>query len=110
MMMPSTRSVTILPNAAPMITPTARSMTLPCARNWRNSFHTAISAPPEAQLYLDLNAQFDDALGGQPEEGGRADRVPRHKDEQLFAPDRHAAAVRHEDRLATEEVRHIVGV
>jgi hypothetical protein len=28
-----------LPNAAPMITPTARSMTLPRAMKSRNSFH-----------------------------------------------------------------------
>ena len=34
---PSTSVVTILPNAAPMITPTARSMTLPRAMKSRNS-------------------------------------------------------------------------
>jgi hypothetical protein len=36
---PSTSVVTILPKAAPMITPTARSMTFPRAMKSRNSFH-----------------------------------------------------------------------
>src|SRR4051812_34290865 len=44
MMMPSTRSVTILPKAAPMMTPTARSMTLPRAMKSRNCLATAIRA------------------------------------------------------------------
>src|SRR3954467_13630363 len=39
MITPSTRVVTILPNAAPMITPTARSTTLPRAMKLRNSFN-----------------------------------------------------------------------
>jgi hypothetical protein len=37
-MTPSTSVVTILPNAAPMMTPTARSMTLPRAMNSRKLF------------------------------------------------------------------------
>src|SRR5688500_3613953 len=37
--MPSTRVVMIFPNAAPMITPIARSITLPRAMKSRNSFH-----------------------------------------------------------------------
>src|SRR5215218_2691728 len=39
MMMSPTREVTMLPNAAPMITPTARSTTLPFTANSRNSFN-----------------------------------------------------------------------
>src|SRR5687767_5961404 len=38
MMIPSTTVVTILPNAAPITTATARSMTLPRAMNSRKSF------------------------------------------------------------------------
>src|SRR4051812_20536729 len=41
MMTPSTSVVTIFPNAAPMITPTARSTTLPRAMNSLNSFSMA---------------------------------------------------------------------
>src|SRR6266550_5427526 len=44
MMMPSTRSVTILPKAAPMMTPTARSMTLPRAMKSRNCLATDMRA------------------------------------------------------------------
>src|SRR5471032_1547433 len=36
-----TKDVTILPKAAPMTMPTARSMTLPRSANSRNSFHIA---------------------------------------------------------------------
>src|SRR5436305_15276806 len=39
MMMSPTSEVTILPNAAPMITPTARSTTLPFIANSRNSLN-----------------------------------------------------------------------
>src|SRR4030088_1554538 len=38
MMRSATRESTIFPNAAPMITPTARSTTLPLTANSRNSF------------------------------------------------------------------------
>ncbi len=40
-----TADVTILPNAAPMITPTARSMTLPRAAKSRNSFNMLMVSP-----------------------------------------------------------------
>src|SRR5260221_2355428 len=39
MTMSATSDDTILPNAAPMMTPTARSITFPRAANCRNSFH-----------------------------------------------------------------------
>jgi hypothetical protein len=38
----STSDVTIFPNAAPMITPTAKSMTLPRMANSLNSFSTDV--------------------------------------------------------------------
>src|SRR5215813_10597328 len=41
MMMSFTSEVTIAPNAAPMMTPTARSTTLPFIANSRNSFSMA---------------------------------------------------------------------
>src|SRR5262249_24665958 len=41
MMMSPTSDVTIAPNAAPMMTPTARSTTLPFMANSRNSFSMA---------------------------------------------------------------------
>src|SRR5271167_1037174 len=44
----ATRLVTILPNAAPMITPTARSMTLPRAMNSRNSLSMVTGASAAA--------------------------------------------------------------
>ena len=44
MMMPSTSDETILPNAAPMTTPTARSSTLPLAMNSLNSLTMPIGA------------------------------------------------------------------
>src|SRR5579883_2149076 len=44
MMMSLTRELTILPKAAPMTMPTARSMTLPRMANSRNSFHMAPSS------------------------------------------------------------------
>src|ERR1051325_11414845 len=44
MMMPSTSEGTILPNAAPMMTPTARSTTLPRAMNSRNSLAIGMRA------------------------------------------------------------------
>src|ERR1700759_1087201 len=40
MMMSPTSEVTMAPNAAPMMTPTARSTTLPFIANSRNSFST----------------------------------------------------------------------
>ena len=46
MMMLSTRLVTILPKAAPMITPTARSTTLPRAMKARNSLTKDTSVSP----------------------------------------------------------------
>src|SRR3954471_6186761 len=92
MTMPSTRSVTILPNAAPMMTPTARSMTLPRARKWRNSFQTfVIAASAYCLLDFDLHPELDDPFRRQAEEGGCPYRVARHQHEQLLAPDRHAA-------------------
>src|ERR1043166_4558169 len=53
MMIPSTIDVTILPNAAPMTRPTARSMALPRAMNWRNSFHMAGSLERTGRLRPD---------------------------------------------------------
>jgi hypothetical protein len=41
-----TSESTILPNAAPMMTPTARSMTLPFTANSRNSRSMPIAVPP----------------------------------------------------------------
>src|SRR5678816_4544839 len=38
------------------------------------------------------------------------DGVARHHDEELFAPDGHARTFRDEDRLAAEEVRHVLEV
>ena len=37
-------------------------------------------------------------------------RVARHDDEKLLAPGGHARALGHDDRLAPEEVRHVVEV
>src|SRR5262245_59700720 len=45
-----TSEVTILPNAAPMITPTARSMTFPRAANSLNSF--SIALPPLTRRHV----------------------------------------------------------
>ncbi|MCY1374028.1 hypothetical protein D9M69_613400 [compost metagenome] len=44
-MMSSTIDVTILPNAPPMITPTAKSMTLPLTANSLNSCITLMVFP-----------------------------------------------------------------
>jgi hypothetical protein len=41
-----TIELTILPNAPPMITPTAMSMALPRVANSLNSFSTLIEGPP----------------------------------------------------------------
>src|SRR5205807_8949897 len=46
MMTSLTNESTILPNAAPMITPTARSTTLPFIANSRNSVMNDIRIPP----------------------------------------------------------------
>src|SRR5262245_6179212 len=50
MMMSLTSESTIFPNAAPMITPTARSMTLPLTANSRNSFIIDMLCPPPLLL------------------------------------------------------------
>ena len=55
-MTPSTSDVTILPNAAPITTATARSITFPRAMNSLNSFHMDIS-PVIADCQLP-NANF----------------------------------------------------
>jgi hypothetical protein len=43
MMISATREVTIAPNATPMMTPTARSITLPRIANFLNSSNIALS-------------------------------------------------------------------
>src|ERR1051325_3813976 len=57
MMMSSTREVTIFPNAAPMMTPTARSITFPLAMNSRNSFN--MTHPPFASSRNDERPMSD---------------------------------------------------
>ena len=57
MTMSLTSDVTILPNAAPMMTPTARSMTLPRAANCLNSFHIAADGIPAGLTPADHSAQ-----------------------------------------------------
>src|SRR5260370_39697712 len=61
----STNEVTIFPNAAPMITPTARSMTLPLTANSLNSFSIASSCysgwsrdPPSPKLLDSFRTEF----------------------------------------------------
>src|SRR5437764_15409057 len=98
---PSTRSVMILPNAAPMITPTARSTTLPRARKCRNSFQSVVITA-DRLLDLHLHAEFDDAFRRQAEECGRPHGIACHQDEQLLAPDGHTSAVRDEDCLSPQ--------
>src|SRR4029450_6306325 len=78
---PSTSVVTILPKAAPMMTPTARSITFPRAMKSRNSFHIS---PPVARRLNDhaqskprQGKSCDRAGGGEPESGtdGREERA-----------------------------------
>src|SRR5262245_6610720 len=91
MMMPSTRDVTILPNAAPMMTPTARSMTLPRAMKSRNSLSMSLLRHSDLPtLHLHLDPKFDDALGRQAKKLRRAQRVTGHEHIKLFSPHGHA--------------------
>src|SRR5690242_16335998 len=96
MMTPSTRSVTILPNAAPMMTPTARSMALPRAMKLRNSLNTSASSVMPRCLRLHgvqrvMRQDEERAMVGPPKQ--QLDRALRHID----ASDALAAAVVHED-------------
>src|SRR4029450_3631265 len=61
---PSTSVVTILPKAAPMMTPTARSITFPRAMKSRNSFHIS---PPVAR-------RLNDHAQSKPRQGKSCDR------------------------------------
>src|SRR5260221_6287289 len=53
MMRSLTSESTIFPNAPPMITPTARSTTLPLTANSRNSLANDMDFPPELAVLLD---------------------------------------------------------
>src|SRR5689334_22482046 len=64
----------------------------------------------EVTLNLHLHAQFDDALRWEAEIGCRADGVAGHQYEELLTPDRHSATVCDENRLAAQEIGHVVGV
>src|SRR4029079_8826766 len=50
-----TNDVTILPNAAPMTTPIAMSITLPLSANSLNSFSMACDAPAD---WIDLRSHY----------------------------------------------------
>src|SRR5688500_5181415 len=52
----STSEVMILPNAAPMTTPTARSTTLPLTANSLNSFHIRSNPPFDPPTPVDQKA------------------------------------------------------
>src|SRR5688572_919418 len=67
MMMPSTRLVTIFPNAAPITTATARSMTFPRLMKSRNSLITSL---------LD-DGELRQMVGERPERRRTAERVLR---------------------------------
>src|SRR3954464_1591889 len=71
MTMSATREETILPKAVPMITPTARSTTLPLIANSRNSLTMLIRSPRSLDFLI---ADFDDF---QPLLPGR--RAQRHR-------------------------------
>src|SRR5687767_13670960 len=93
---PSTSVVTILPNAAPMITPTARSMTLPRAMKSRNSFSIPAAFPAPQPLFRFLVSRLrGDRAAATLEIGTR-----RHDDEVARRVERHRH--RHVDGIAVE--------
>src|SRR5262245_27497994 len=102
MTMPSTRVVTILPNAAPTMTPTARSTTLPREMKSRNSFSMVSN--------LHLHSKFHHPLRRQTEVTGCALSVALHEDEELLTPERHTATLRGNDRLASKKIDHILRI
>src|ERR1041384_3235092 len=61
-------------------------------------------AAPSALLQLDLQAELDDAVGGQIEELGRGARVLGQESEEDLAPAGDAGLARGEQRLAAEVV------
>src|SRR5438270_10163693 len=99
MMRSLTSESTILPKAAPMITPTARSTTLPLTANSRNSLKKLIGLPSA------LRALSDGRLAGLP--GADADHLLDRRHEDLPVAD--LARARRANHGLDRAVDHVVG-
>src|SRR6266496_811657 len=97
MMTSPTSEVTMAPNAAPMMTPTARSTTLPFIANSRNSLSTRnlfFSTPPTGSTTAEPTASVEQPgmHHGAADRGARRFRHRHHRQAQLLV---HLAEQRH---------------